>query len=611
MRVWARVACVVVVAAVAAVAMTAASCGSDVERKQPPGGTCMTDDDCAPPATCGGGGVPGKCGCTFHHDADHDGYGDAMVPFVGCAPPAEYVLDGTDCNDVDPTINPGRAEVCDYKDNNCDGHVDESVQTIYYRDGDGDGFGDAKNTVSACAQPGGFLAVGGDCDDTRPDVHPGATEICDAHDNDCDGTVDLITRACDNACGPGMELCTAGLFGGCTAPPITTVPSSTTLVLDGSASFTCLDVRGKLSLGADVTVSASNWVRLESAATIDAGPRATIAAGGDFAILGTSLVSASELTITSGKTFSMEADSRLYLQGAGGVVYAGGGAAACSDGTNGGAGGAGGGARGGDGGAGGTCGVLHTGATAGAGGAAASDGAAGCACTCSAAATGGAPSGGAGGAPMAGGGGGGSGGAGGGGSAGTLRGGVMAGGAGGSADTASLSEPVAGGAGGGSGGTAFTSGPPCLGQGGAGGGLLRVTANAFVHRGLIVADGLDGGSTLFSPPNFSIGAGGGGGAGGSLVFHVASFDSTGILSAQGGHGGTGNTGTAITSCANAAAGGGGGGGGGRIFVTGATSGTSAAVVNQGNLLVAGGQPGMGSCGQAGGVVGGGGWTRFQ
>ncbi|MCP5060688.1 MAG: hypothetical protein GY937_28660 [bacterium] len=57
---------------------------------------------------------------------------------------------------------------------------------------------------------------GSDCDDSRPDVYPGATEVCDAVDNDCDGEVDegqTILRYVDadgdlhGAPGSGMEVC--------------------------------------------------------------------------------------------------------------------------------------------------------------------------------------------------------------------------------------------------------------------------------------------------------------------------------------------------------------------------------------------------------------------
>ena len=52
-----------------------------------------------------------------------------------------------------------------------------------------------------------------DCDDTNADVHPGATEICDSIDNDCDRVVDgNLSQEC---CGTGVALCTAGAWGAC------------------------------------------------------------------------------------------------------------------------------------------------------------------------------------------------------------------------------------------------------------------------------------------------------------------------------------------------------------------------------------------------------------
>ena len=36
----------------------------------------------------------------------------------------------------------------------------------------------------------GYTVAGGDCDDTNDEIHPGATELCDALDNDCDGSTD-------------------------------------------------------------------------------------------------------------------------------------------------------------------------------------------------------------------------------------------------------------------------------------------------------------------------------------------------------------------------------------------------------------------------------------
>ena len=61
----------------------------------------------------------------------------------------------------------------------------------YYRDVDGDGYG-GLDTVSGCVGrlPPMSTPTPGDCDDTNPAVHPGAVEICDDVDNDCNGRVD-------------------------------------------------------------------------------------------------------------------------------------------------------------------------------------------------------------------------------------------------------------------------------------------------------------------------------------------------------------------------------------------------------------------------------------
>ena len=53
--------------------------------------------------------------------------------------------EGEDCDDADATTYPGAAELCDGKDNSCDGAIDEGVQTSFYADGDGDGYGASGN----------------------------------------------------------------------------------------------------------------------------------------------------------------------------------------------------------------------------------------------------------------------------------------------------------------------------------------------------------------------------------------------------------------------------------------------------------------------------------
>ena len=60
----------------------------------------------------------------------------------------------------------------------------------YYADQDLDGFGDPANSVQSGSAPPGYVSNDTDCDDGDADVHPGADEVLDGRDNDCDGQVD-------------------------------------------------------------------------------------------------------------------------------------------------------------------------------------------------------------------------------------------------------------------------------------------------------------------------------------------------------------------------------------------------------------------------------------
>jgi hypothetical protein len=63
----------------------------------------------------------------------------------------------------------------------------------FFPDADGDGYGNSLfvTAVGCMGQPPtGYVARGGDCSDGDPTVHPGAVEICNKQDDNCDGTVD-------------------------------------------------------------------------------------------------------------------------------------------------------------------------------------------------------------------------------------------------------------------------------------------------------------------------------------------------------------------------------------------------------------------------------------
>ena len=171
---------------------------------------------------------------TTSTDGDGDGYGDdstataACEPTAGaveiggdcddgderynpgaaetdCADPNDYNCDGStgyadgdadgyaacaECDDSDAGVNPGATEICDDRDNNCDGVTDEGVTETWWQDTDNDSFGDADYAYVGCAQPEGYTDNILDCDDGDGAVNPDADEVCDGLDNDCDGTID-------------------------------------------------------------------------------------------------------------------------------------------------------------------------------------------------------------------------------------------------------------------------------------------------------------------------------------------------------------------------------------------------------------------------------------
>ncbi|MBK8015177.1 MAG: hypothetical protein IPK13_28035 [Deltaproteobacteria bacterium] len=60
----------------------------------------------------------------------------------------------------------------------------------YYLDADGDGFGTPNITTVVCGDPSGYVTNGSDCNDSNAAVKPGATEVLDGIDNDCDAAID-------------------------------------------------------------------------------------------------------------------------------------------------------------------------------------------------------------------------------------------------------------------------------------------------------------------------------------------------------------------------------------------------------------------------------------
>ena len=119
-------------------------------------------------------GLDQDCDGAIDEDFDLDGDGFVTADDDGCV--ANFT--DLDCDDGAPDVNPDGVELCNAVDDDCDGLVDEDF------DADGDGAFDAANT--ACAA---FYGSAADCDDANADTAPGAVELCDGLDNDCEGSV--------------------------------------------------------------------------------------------------------------------------------------------------------------------------------------------------------------------------------------------------------------------------------------------------------------------------------------------------------------------------------------------------------------------------------------
>jgi putative metal-binding protein len=162
---------------------TMLGCGGEV-----PTGFATTDGDCDendetvhPGATetcndkddnCDGRLDEGSSPVTMWPDKDGDGYYGSQLgtPKMGCSNLPGYAAQGGDCNDVDPAIHPRAVDICNLRDDDCDGNVDEQARP--------------RCGVGWCARQ----SLSCDVADCQPG--PPMAESCNAFDDDCDGEID-------------------------------------------------------------------------------------------------------------------------------------------------------------------------------------------------------------------------------------------------------------------------------------------------------------------------------------------------------------------------------------------------------------------------------------
>jgi len=199
--------------------------GQSVEACTAPAGYVTNNSDCN---DTDANEFPGQ---TWYLDRDGDNYGDGSM-VVNCERPefgylpAELLALDTDCNDNDSQEFPGQVWYLDQDEDNygdgttvvscerpafgnlptelvavdtdCDDNDAQAFPTQdWYIDADADGYGSGEVIMDSCERPSPdaylaseLTATNGDCDDTRNVVYPGAPEICDDLDNDCNNEID-------------------------------------------------------------------------------------------------------------------------------------------------------------------------------------------------------------------------------------------------------------------------------------------------------------------------------------------------------------------------------------------------------------------------------------
>ena len=192
------------------------------------GSACTGAGGCGGELACNAADAGVRCNSpapvVLYPDNDNDTRGKADAGVSSCEPTRPgHVPNGNDCDDTQATVYVGAPELCDTRDNDCDGTPDDGLDlgencpvpgqgcsgkracavdggvqcnydtqpNNYYPDDDLDQHGKEDAGVLTCGpKPTGLIAQAGDCNDGNPFTHASRGELCDQEDNNCNGTVD-------------------------------------------------------------------------------------------------------------------------------------------------------------------------------------------------------------------------------------------------------------------------------------------------------------------------------------------------------------------------------------------------------------------------------------
>lgn len=228
----------------------------------------------------------------FYKDADSDGYSDGTIekncsppdmPPPGFKAPKDLIMFSGDCEDENAAMHPGAVEVCNGINDDCDMELDEGLGDAYYRDEDLDGYSDGTSITSCRAPTYGhwklaqdLVSTSGDCNDLNAAMSPGANELCNGYDDNCNSQADEnLVRACYNgdpltrgigACRDGVQACIDGAYGACTGEikPVAELCDGLDNNCDGSTDnnilpFPAYNQRGVCAGSLMVCTGAGGW----------------------------------------------------------------------------------------------------------------------------------------------------------------------------------------------------------------------------------------------------------------------------------------------------------------------------------------------------------------